>query len=306
MKNWTFLFVLFVFTNAIAQTECDCCNLYLLTNFKAWESFFPPSSIAKNNYETLKANYSFVDSNGVTQTMPLAVFNFNKKGYVKELKEYYRGIPNHKVKFDRKFKKRIKSTTTVYLDESGNELSNFGGTFTQYSYSKRTVKTKERPLNGEFLDDDKQSYQTVTYDSKGLRIHQFNQYHYENGSNEPYHSEVRSEFVFINDTTGIRNSYLGDSSWINERLILTDFGKEKLSEMAYATNPNDVIYRQEYQYNSNEQCVHIKSRTPNEGIATECQDKGEFDIYYNYEDNVLKSVTYTYADTTVNITFSTQ
>ena len=256
----------------------------------------------------LNVDFSYVDSNKTTQTKPLAIFYFYRRGYVRQLDEYYRGIPNHAITFDRRFGKRIKSSTFNYLDEDGRFLDDFGPTITEYSYSKRGVKTKTRSARAEFPEDSVGTYQVVKYNADGLQIKSFNQYHYENGSIEDYHSTMRSEMLFSEDGSSvIRNSYLEDTLWTREDIALTEFGREERTELFYSVDPSEVIGINEYEYNSEGQYLHMKSLSPaKDKVYTECEDRGNFDLYFTYKNGLLESVLYTYEGTEIKISFSYQ
>ena len=309
MKSLTLAILVILSSHVIAQERCDCCNLYLTGDAKLWESFFVPSIIRKTNTSSATLDYSFIDSNGVSKTEPILIFSFNRKGYVVKIAEYFDGLINHSISFTRKYRNRIKLSKLNYLDEKGEIVPDFLETITDFSYSKKSTRSKERSPKGEIVPDSiANNLHFIKYNRAGLMTESFLQNHFENGGDgQDYHTENRTKLEISSDgLTAIRNYFSEDTLWMVEKILLTRNGRLVSSELFYASDTSEVINISEYEYNSKGQFLLIKNTNPVNKIFSECADHGSYSLAMNYRDGLLESISYTFEDNERKISCSYQ
>lgn len=307
MKNSLLFLLTLLCFQLKAQERCDCCNYYLTGDQQLWESFFAPSLIRKNKTTTATLDYSFIDSIGKQRTEPILIFSFNSKGYVIEVTEYFDGLPNHTTKYTRTLRNRIKMSRMQYLDEQGKIIPDFLETITDYSYSRKGTKVKERSYTGEIVPDSvANNFYILKYNRDGLLTESFSQYHFETGGEEGvYHDETKRKIEMSKDgRSATYRSYSNDTLNSIEIIELNNDNLITKSNYFNASDTSQAIFVKEFEYNSDGQYVLMKNSNPVDLIYSECADLGNYELHLDYKDGLLESISYQFSNNERIITCS--
>jgi hypothetical protein len=311
-KIFISLILLLIVSTAFAQyTICDCCSASLTYKTEKEDSLFNPALIRQNNIHglTIRTTSKKLIIKAKDTTLNIVdkeyneyIFKFNKAGYIDRKIWFNRLGQYHSVyEYTRDANNKITKVVFHYLDSLGNISKDFDmPETTDYSYTNGYLsKTKERDNDQKVQPDQKSSYQTFEYDTKGRQIKKYSYRYYDFAEPFSYTTNIR-----YNDTTKTITSKTTD---ISNKLFTTaqikcDKNWNILNSKLYDKS-NKLLQDNNYLYNSNDQLTSVIIRSfP--GMGTECPDGGNFTNIYSYNQlGLLDNIRHQYKTTECTMRF---
>ncbi len=269
------------FNFVMSQEKCECCTYNSLDIHEKFQEFFSPDSIRlyKINEAVIHTTEKFSDT---VNNYLEAKFDFNKQGFVISRKWYNRGGKPHSIyTYDRNEKNQIIKISFSYLD-SNEMISDFmPPEITDYYYDVkgRLIKIKERNYKGQIDEDSLSDFEVHEYDNSG-RLSRVLRHYYWPGNVDSKHTNYDERISYDADQNLESLTYNDNKPWLKCRIKNDDFGKKILEEY-FNVNSNSLSSVVQYEYDIHKRPISIKTQS-GEGSFTECNDGGDFQETYSY------------------------
>jgi hypothetical protein len=303
MRIIVILTIIFISNNLFSQ--CDCCYTHLFYDQNELVSYFPKKSIQKNDFIKVIITESEIDTiKNIINELSLAEVQFDKKGNYTKYIGYYNGIYNHRIDYKRKKLGEIKNSRMVYLDSLGSEFKNFGKMpLKDYKSSWFKSKIKTRNYDDKKMPNNESSITLKKTDFKGREKLTLVQLYTKDAIQIHLSKHLMKTEYYAELQMGIRtHTYQDTISSIDTIYFNKDW---KMLEMRsyYMQNRKFTHYYSGYwKYDINGNRIHYNSNNPTGIPNSECSDRNDFELKYEYySNNLLKSVYYTYEGKTYQI-----
>jgi hypothetical protein len=273
-----------------SQEKCECCTYNSIDKVELYADFFAPNLISSANIRQATI-YTTEKINDTKKRYLQTKFEFNKQGYVIKRKWYIMGgKPQSMYSYDRNEKNEITTVTFSYLDRNEKKIDFMSPEVTDYHYSNngKLIKTKQRGNNGEVLADSMTNYESFKYDVNGKMIKNIRHLYWEGFESGSKHVYNKTHLEYVNEYERSSKIYIDDELFLTSTTKFNNQGNKTFQE-DFNVKMNSLASSTIYNYDEKNNLSFIKVRS-GEGAGTECEDGGNFQETYFYDERGLVKI----------------